>query len=98
MEPLIHTYKHRCTCGAATLETTIDYTYIDGVIEILNIENVLNDSYPIPVDESSYMEYRMRFTQALKGFASRDLERMKDEALMHNKWLREELQIIGATS
>lgn len=98
MDPIIHTFKNNCSCGAATLETVIDYTLINGVISILNIENVLNGSYPIPVDEHSFIEYRLRFARALKSHAMRDIERMKIEARRHDEWLREELRITGATA
>ena len=96
MEPIIHTLKTRCACGAATLETTIDYTYIDGVIEIQRIHNVLNESYSIPVDKSGYIEYRLRFNGALRAHAAREIEHMKKEARRHDEWLREELDVTGA--
>jgi hypothetical protein len=96
MQPIIHTFTHRSSCGLATLETSIDYQCIDDEIKILCVQNTLNDSYPIPVSDSSFIQYRIRFGKSLKHHAARELERMKIEARRHDEWLREELSITGA--
>jgi hypothetical protein len=96
MKPIIHTFTHHGHCGLATLETSIDYHYIDGEIKILSVQNVLNDSYPIPASADSFLQYRITFGAAMKRHAARELERMKIEARRHDEWLREELSITGA--
>lgn len=98
MHPIIHTFTHRAKCGLATLETSIDYHYIDGEIKILSVQNTLNDSFPIPASGGSFLQYRITFGTAMKHHAARELERMKIEARRHDEWLREELSITGATA
>jgi hypothetical protein len=98
MEPITHKLKTSCKCGKACLDTYIAYTFIDGSLSIKSIDHRLNDSFTFSANQSDYLHYLMQFGREMITQAERDIEHMKEVARRHDDWLRDELNIIGATA